>query len=76
MFDVPDLCFKLEDIFDATHDVAKTTLERLHDVFVHEESPSLGFDSSVLPNPLNHSHASPLCSLPSPSAEHYIDMPI
>jgi len=28
------------------------------------------------PNPLDHSRASPICSLPSLSLKYYIDMPI
>ena len=35
-------------------------------MFMHEESPSLGFDDSVLPNPFDHSHVFPLCLQPSP----------
>ena len=43
---------------------------------VHKESPSLGFDDSVLPNSLNHSHIFLLCSQPSPSPKYYIYVPI
>ena len=42
---------------------------------MHEESTSHGCDY-VLPDPLDHSHVSPICSLPSPSPKYFIDMPI
>jgi len=45
-------------------------------VFMHEDSHSLSLDNSVLHNPLHHSHASPLCSLPSHSTKYYTNMPI
>jgi len=74
-FNSIDACFVSEDIFNKVHDLAETPLEDLNDVFVHKESPSLGCDS-VLPNLLDHSHAPPLYSLPSPSPEYYVDVPI
>ena len=40
-------------------------LEELHDIFIHKKSPSLGFDDSVIPNPLDHSHVSPMYLRPS-----------
>jgi len=42
---------------------------------MHEESPNLGCNN-VLPDLLDHSHFSPICSLASPSLEYYIDKPI
>jgi len=42
---------------------------------MHEESPSL-VCNNVLPNPLDHSHVSPMCSLSSVSPECSIDAPI
>ena len=42
---------------------------------MHEESPSL-VCNNVLPNPLDHSHVSPMCSQPCPSPEHYVDASI
>jgi len=42
---------------------------------MHEESPSLSFDDSVIPNPRDHSHVSPMCSLPSVSPEYSLDAP-
>jgi len=45
-------------------------------VFMHEESPSLGFDDSAIPNPLDHFHVSPICSLSSSSPKYFNDMPI
>jgi len=58
------------------HDLDKTPLEGSYDVFMHKEFPSLGFDDSVVLSLLHHSHVSPMCSLPSPSPEYYIDKPI
>ena len=75
-FDFFDACFKSKDILDEVHGLAETPLEVSRDVFMNEESPSLGFDNNILPNPLDHSHVSPICSLHSPSPEYYIDMPI
>ena len=43
---------------------------------MHEESPSLGFDDSVIPNPLDHSHVSPMYLQPSHSPEYYINVPM
>ena len=68
--------FKSEDILDEVHDLDGAPLEESHDMFMHEESPSLGFDDSVIPNPVDHSHIFPMCSLPSPSPEYYFDAPI
>ena len=45
-------------------------------MFVHDDFPSLGFDDRILPNPLNHLPASPLCSLPSLLPEYNMDVPI
>jgi len=45
-------------------------------MLVHKVSASLGFEDIGLPNSLDHSHASHLCSLPSPSLKYYINMPI
>ena len=57
-----DACFESRDTFDKVHDLVETPLEGSCDVFVHKDFPSL--DSNiVLPNPLNHSYASPLYSL-------------
>jgi len=58
------------------HDLVESPLEGSHDVLMHEESPSLGFDDIVLPNPFDHSDASPLYSLPSQSPGYYLDGPI
>jgi len=58
------------------YDIDKTPLGWSLDVFMHEESLSLGFSDSALPNPLHHSHISPLWSLPSPFTKYYIDAPI
>jgi len=58
------------------HDLHKTHFEVLCDVFVHDKSPSLGFDNIALSNPIDHFHVSPICSLPSPSPEYDIVKPI
>ena len=57
------------------NDLAKIPLEGSRNVFKHKEFLSLGYDI-VIPNPLDHSRVSPLCSLPSPSLEYHIDAPI
>jgi len=69
-------CFESEDTFDDVHDLVETPLEGSCDVFAYKESPSLGFYNLVLPNPLNNSHISPMCSLRSYFPKYYIDMPI
>ena len=56
--------------------LAKTPLEGSRDVFVHEESSSLGFDDCVFPNPLNQTQVSSRCSQPSPSPEYHTVEPI
>jgi len=63
----------LEDTLDKVCDLVQIPLEGLHDKFMHEKSSSLGFDDTILSNPLDHSHASSFCSLPSHSPEYYID---
>ena len=45
-------------------------------MFMHEESPSLGCDDIVLPNPFDHSHVSPMYLQPSPCPKYYINVPI
>ena len=75
-FDFSNACFELEDIFDKVHDSAETPLEGSRDVFVHEESPSLGFDDCAFPDLLDHSHVFPVCLQPSPSPEYDIVEPI
>jgi len=69
---IVDACFELQDTFDKVHDLDETSLEESHDVLIHEESPSRGFDDCVFLNPLDHTHVSPMCSLPSPSPEYDI----
>jgi len=70
--DFANACFESEDIFDKVHDLAETHLEGSCDVFMHEESPCLGFDDCVFPNFLDHSHLSPMYLQPSPSPEYDI----
>jgi len=76
LIDVVNAYFELEDTFDKEHDLTKTPLEEPCDVFMREESPSLGSDDSFLSKPLDYSHASPLFSVPALSLEYYIDVPI
>ena len=71
-FIIVDAYFESKDSFDEVHDLAETPLEGSHDVFMHEEFPSFNYDN-ILPNCLDHSYAFPLCSLATPSPEHYID---
>ena len=66
-FGAADACFESKDPLDKVHDLAETPLEGSHNLFVHKDFPNLGFYDSVLLNSLDHSHASPLCSLPSQS---------
>jgi len=69
-----DLC-GFEDTFDMEHNLVSTPLEGCRDVFLHEGSPSLTHDN-VIPSPLEHSHASSLCSQPSSSSpELDLDVP-
>ena len=51
-------------------------MEGSRDVFMHEESPSLGFHDIALPNSLDHSHVSPKYSQPSISLQYSLDAPI
>jgi len=75
-FSVFYACFGSEDTLYEVYDLNKTPLEGSRDVLMHEVSLSFGFDGSVLPNSLDHLHASPLCLLPSSSLGYYIDTPI
>jgi len=61
-FSVAGACFESEDALDEVHDLIATRLEGSCDVLMQEDLPSLGYDI-VLPNPLDHPHVSPLCSL-------------
>jgi len=58
---VVDECFESKNTLNEMYDLDKAPSEESCDVFMHEESPSLGFD--VLPYPLDHSHDSPSYSL-------------
>jgi len=53
-FSVFYACFEPQYNFDEVHDLVKNPLEGSCDVFMHENFPSLGYDS-VLPNPVDHS---------------------
>jgi len=75
-FDVVDSCFESEETLDVVHDLSRTPLEGLHNVFMHAESNSLSFDNFVHPNRLDQSHISLIHLQPSPSPEHYTDVPI
>jgi len=56
------------------YDLVRTPLEESRDVFVREESLSLGFNYAFF-NLLDHFHVSPICSLPSISPKHSLDVP-
>ena len=75
-FSITDACFDAGDTFDEVLDLVEMPLEGSRDVFMHEKSPSLGFDNNVLPNPLYHFHVSPIYLLPSTSPDYYLDVPI
>jgi len=63
-FGMNNACCGLETPFDEVHHLVDTLLEGCHHMFVHEGSLSLSCDD-VIPNPLEHSHTSPMCSQPS-----------
>jgi len=68
-FIVVNACFESEDTLEEVHDLAKTPLKGSRDIFVCEDFPSLGFDDSVLPSLVVHSHASLFVHYPlSPSS--------
>jgi len=71
-FGMNNACCGLETPFEEVHHLVGTTLEGCRDMFVHEGSPSLGCDD-VSPNPLEHSHVSPMCSQSSFSPNHLFD---
>jgi len=65
----------LETSFDEVHNLVDTPLAGCSDMFMHEGSPSLG-SNHVIPNPLEHSHVSTLCSpLSLSSPELDLDVP-
>ena len=69
------LC-RLETPLEVVHNLVSTPLERLHAMFVHEGSPSLG-SNHVIPNPLYYFHVSTMRSQPSSSfPELDFDMPL
>jgi len=70
-----DACFESDDTFDKVHDLVKTPLEGSRNVFVYKNIPSV-VCNNVLPNPLDHSYVSPMCSQPSISPEYSLDVPI
>ena len=63
-FDAANAYFKLENILDSVHDLVEISLKGSRDVFMHEESPSVGFDNNVLPNPLDLSSSFTTLSVP------------
>ena len=66
----------LETSFEEVHNLVYTPLEGCCDMFVHPGSPSLGCND-VIPNPLEHSHDSIMCSQPSSFFPKYTyDAPI
>jgi len=73
-FDEVNACLESEGNFDEKHDLARTPLEGHYDVFVHEESSSVG-SNYVIPNPIEHSHVSITRSQPSFSANYSVVVP-
>jgi len=73
-FDEVNACLELEGNFDEMHDLARTPLEGHYDVFVYEESYSIG-SSYVIPNPIEHSYVSIMRSQPSFPPNYCIDVP-
>jgi len=67
--------FRAKDTLDKVYDLAQTYLDGSCDVFKHEDLLSLGCDI-VLPNALNHSHVSLMCSQPCLSPTYFINVPI
>ena len=65
----------LEDTFGMEHNLVYTPLEGCRDVFMHEGSPRVG-SNHVSPNPLEHSHVSPMYSQPSFSPALDFDVPM
>jgi len=68
-------CLESEDTFDEVYDLVETPLEGSSYVFIHEDFPSLGCNI-VLPNPLDHSHVSPMYLQSSQSPEYHLDVPL
>ena len=75
-FDVADACFKLEAILDEVHHLDEIPFGGVTWCVYEWGVSSLGFDDNVLPEPLDHSHMSPMCSQPSISPEYSLDTPI
>jgi len=75
-FDVSNVCFESEDIFYKVHDLVSTPLEECRDECAHEESPNLGFNNVISPNPFDHLHVFPTCSQPPISLEYSLHAPI
>ena len=64
-----------KDTVNEVHDLVETTLEGSCDLLVHRDFSSLGCNI-VLPNPVDYSHVSSMCTQPSPSPKYYLDVPI
>jgi len=72
---VVDVYVELEDTLDEVYDLVEAPLEGSCHVSMHEEFPSCS-DDIDLPNHLDHSPISPMCSQCSPTPRYYIDVPI
>ena len=53
--------YELEDTYDKVHNLVEIPLEGCCEVYVHEESSSLGFNY-VSPSPFNYSYVCSMCS--------------
>jgi len=69
---VIDVSFELEDTFNKVHNLVNTALEGCCYERVHEEYSCLCFNYAF-PNPLDHTHVSPMFSQPSISPKYSLD---
>jgi len=74
-FDEVNACLEWGDTFDRVHNLIETPFEVSCDVYVHEDSSSLGFNYVIL-NPLDHFHVIMMCSQPSSFLEYSFNLPI
>jgi len=74
-FDVDTVYYESEDTYNVVHNLVETPLVGCCEVHVREESFNLVFNY-VFPNPLDHSHDSPMCSHPLTSLEYYFNVAI
>jgi len=68
-------CCELETPFEEVHNLVDSSLEGCRAMFVHGGCPNLVCDD-VSPNPIEHSHVSPMYSQPSFSSALDFDVPM